>query len=1057
MRRMIGNKIVARGIALAMAAMLAVTPLSAVAVNDHGMNEKFGKDAPVSTEAYDNKKIENGLDNGLEEAVDSAKEAATTAKDSAKEVTEKVGEASEEIENMKEAAKDAEPVSGEIKDAAGKADTTATKTATKADTLEEDAKAYNEDAEKLNAIGTDKVKADAEHIAEIAKDAQDAKKALDEALKIAVDENLTHSYEEAKETLKDVIKNATDTEKKFTKVKEEYEAAEENMAAIIEEYNRYAEKLGLAKYVQLEDGSYELGKAPEKSQVEKLSETKQDVLDTKLDDISETVKKFNDLTDAYDKAAEKEKAAEEKLDAAKEKYGKDYEAVENAVNKANNYFVDKANANQVAKQEAVNAKNAVLAEKNQKVEEATKVANAKNAALKQEEKAAQSRAEAVYDAIIDGIDAEIEALEKKLNWGNGFWIGPQIAALEAKKGEEWLKKNSTIKKAYNNDELLKKAQNEANQAQGALNTAKSEQANASQALQKANAELDSAKKTLEEKTTLRDAFLAAFEAAYNENNDNGSAYKEQKDGEVATDKEDIKQVSFDKAVNKWANEIDEYAKDYFKKLIRFKFKDAEELRKFANDMREYMLDTYTKEAKWKEFLDKNTSFLQAFADTKEFDKATTDLLAAIMKELNQDATDAKLAEANISKNDMKAIDKAVKDKVAEFTDAKATISSLDKKIKNSKEVVKDAQETYNTAKATLEKAREKAGALELTKTEEAALQAKIAEAQQDLKAAKEALQTAKENVEKMQIAKEWAEHLSNGLEKMSVSVQQKMDNHGKNLGINATANEAHYNEEEFEAGTKETIDKNPAKFIRLVEYKEAKQGNVPFEIFQKFVKLSYVDNEKPMKYKDSWYYINIDKDLKHSPVLYWVLDKDGKFTGKFIKDEAELVDGQTYYVAYAFKKVQAQYHLDGYMFTYVKPINEDVKPINEDVKPVENNDNNTNTDINTNTNTTIEEQETPLDEEPEIKEEDTKVEDTNVESSEIEEEDVAKSDAPEVASKEKKTSKATQDTTDIEDEKAPLSDNPMTGDSLPIAWAGLGLLGLVGITGVVLSNKKKEN
>lgn len=168
----------------------------------------------------------------------------------------------------------------------------------------------------------------------------------------------------------------------------------------------------------------------------------------------------------------------------------------------------------------------------------------------------------------------------------------------------------------------------------------------------------------------------------------------------------------------------------------------------------------------------------------------------------------------------------------------------------------------------------------------------------------------------MTIAKDWADRLSKGQETMSVSVQQAKDENGKT--VDATSNAKEYNMEEFEAGDKSLIDKPVKDFRKLVKYGSVK-NNVPFAIFQKFVEKAYVDNTNPVKYKDGWVYINIDKDLDHAPVLYWNLDEEGKFVGTYITDEAELVDGTTYYVAYAFKKTEGQYHLDGYMCTYVAP------------------------------------------------------------------------------------------------------------------------------------------
>jgi len=230
--------------------------------------------------------------------------------------------------------------------------------------------------------------------------------------------------------------------------------------------------------------------------------------------------------------------------------------------------------------------------------------------------------------------------------------------------------------------------------------------------------------------------------------------------------------------------------------------------------------------------------------------------------------------------------------------------------------VEQAQDAYEEAKETLAKIQAKAGQLKLADVQTSGLQSKITKAQQDLAEAKKTLEEAKAVVDKLTIAKDWADRLSKGQETMSVSVQQAKDENGKT--VDATSNAKEYNMEEFEAGDKSLIDKPVKDFRKLVKYGSVK-NNVPFAIFQKFVEKAYVDNTNPVKYKDGWVYINIDKDLDHAPVLYWNLDEEGKFVGTYITDEAELVDGTTYYVAYAFKKTEGQYHLDGYMCTYVAP------------------------------------------------------------------------------------------------------------------------------------------
>ncbi|SFQ36087.1 hypothetical protein SAMN02910358_01760 [Lachnospiraceae bacterium XBB1006] len=120
-----------------------------------------------------------------------------------------------------------------------------------------------------------------------------------------------------------------------------------------------------------------------------------------------------------------------------------------------------------------------------------------------------------------------------------------------------------------------------------------------------------------------------------------------------------------------------------------------------------------------------------------------------------------------------------------------------------------------------------------------------------------------------------------------------------------------------------------------------------------------------------------------------------------------------------------------------------------------NNNSNNNDNTNNNSNTNIEDNETPLDDKPNIDEKDDSNKDdvTN-----IDDEDVAKSDRPDVEENSKTHSKSNKDdATSIADEKTPLSDNPLTGDQLPIAWAGLGLLAVVGLAGIAFVGKKKEN
>jgi hypothetical protein len=132
-------------------------------------------------------------------------------------------------------------------------------------------------------------------------------------------------------------------------------------------------------------------------------------------------------------------------------------------------------------------------------------------------------------------------------------------------------------------------------------------------------------------------------------------------------------------------------------------------------------------------------------------------------------------------------------------------------------------------------------------------------------------------------------------------------------------------------------------------------------------------------------------------------------------------------------------------YVYPAPVEEKTNPEENGTKPVEEKtnpeENNTKPEEE---NTNLEEEETPLTEEPEV------VEETDEEMTDIEEAEVAKDEKPHLKEKE------VAPVSDIGDDEVPLSDNPITGDVLPIMWICLGVLALIGLGGILVVKRKEE-
>jgi myosin heavy subunit len=502
------------------------------------------------------------------------------------------------------------------------------------------------------------------------------------------------------------------------------------------------------------------------------------------------------------------------------------------------------------------------------------------------------------------------------------------------------------------------------------------------------------------------------------------------EGRISKDGEAINQMEFDKDLNKWAQSY----KDFYK------FWNWDDKAHAVAGLSDKYRDNSTFWNWVKNGADAYAIGIRLFISGKDINKK----IASGVEITKEDIKEAYKQRAIVLEA-LQAIEAGTKGAEAKkelksLTEKISALNDMQNEVTAASGKVSAAKTKYETMEAQFKELKE-----EIANTDiQGAKYDKLVES---LKNLKEKLGKAKDAVEKaekeQEIAKryaDWAqelleEHVTNAYGQLALEGQPEID------GI-ALSNKQGYDKEIVES-------RDVAKFTGNIAYDvelETSSVKIPYTLYKEYVKAVYEQftvaevkdkNNAEVNGKGA----NLDKSI-----VYWEY-KDGKLTGNYITDPNKLVAGQTYFVGYVLKVDgsgdEHVYHIDGYLYKKTEPINPPIvdpdppivdpnPPIVDPNPPVVNPDPPTEN---------IPDEEPPLDEQPDV---------------EIEDEETPLDEQPDVEIEDDETPLDDKPQADIPDEKTPLSDNPLTGDSLPIAWIGLALLGILGCGGIAFAGKKKE-
>lgn len=792
----------------------------------------------------------------------------------------------------------------------------------------------------------------------------EAKEALEDAQKAADD---------ATAAATDAQKAKEDAEKAATAAKETVDALPADTVDKVEDYNEQVasdqkkidetkaqpeSEQTLEEYVGEQATAAEEAAKEAKTKLEEAlaietDEVTQEVID-KVEEVKEAAK---EAEAAYDNAKKACDEAESQKDKAIEEYnlyamsyglplygetGVTYteEEAKNAVEAAG--MVYQTEKKQALQQEIDTINATTLADKEEQIQAADKAATDAAAKASAAETAAEE-AKAAADAAQSAIEGYDKTADQAADAVNNYYVAPAQKTLDAT-NKEIADKNAQIsnlesslnsakenaktageaaynenlaakkkameeaKKAYDNcldikvvsKALLKKEYEDAKKAYDNYNkeTVKNSEIadyvakdatvqDTDSKLSTARTELDklSARQAEEAavvaaETSTRDAYIAAATEAYK--NETTEQFTKDIKAILAKYSGEVNQIDYDEDLNAWANDVLNTWYLIDKGLVRDEMNG-----KYVDSAVESCFNTL--------------GITQWIVGTDSAEEAMNAMREAYKASMENYLEKLATAEANWAAMDTEKAKEAVKAEVEKFGDVETTISTAKTNVAAAEAGIKDAQATYDAAEAKLTALKEEVGKCRFNSITLAELQKKIQLAEEAIKAAGNELKEA----QAAQVAAEnyanWAqalieEHYTNAF------AQAVTDESGKKTA--ATENLLGYDD------INENVSSRPIKdFISVTGTKTVK---VPYTIYRDYVEAMYEKYDASKNNNGKGISTGSGMD-----VLYWEV-VDGKLTGVYYKSIEELTNG-TYFVGYTFKKEGDGYHLDGVMYEYKVP------------------------------------------------------------------------------------------------------------------------------------------
>lgn len=394
-------------------------------------------------------------------------------------------------------------------------------------------------------------------------------------------------------------------------------------------------------------------------------------------------------------------------------------------------------------------------------------------------------------------------------------------------------------------------------------------------------EYNSAKQIYDTKVSERDARVAKVESEHAD-----KAYEAMIESVKSTLSEysdGINQVEYDKALNEWAN--DAFGKyngnvDWSWKFWET-FKDLNDVGSDAFDIRDHMDNTYDASL-WNEVFN-TLAISQWIVSTDEREEIMDDIIAGYKNAMVTYEKELAVINADFAKEIAKTSVGTINGYETTVDGIAGTVATAKSRINAASDKVDAAKETYDDAVEALDAAKEKVANLNLTGMDLAILKSKIAEAEKAVNDAKTLLESAKATEAAAKAYSEWAtelikEHTSDDFAKVESGDENDGEFEFENVGVDVV---------------------------------------VPYSVYREYTKalLENYDIETGTSDVES---VELNEDL----LLYWetTLDENGRpvLTGNYV---TKPVATGTYFVGYEFAKVDGEYHVNGYMYSYVAPSN----------------------------------------------------------------------------------------------------------------------------------------